>query len=239
MRIFLEEPKLFTQQNIKIENQDFEYLTKVMRRKIGDEVFIFNALDGEFRAVITSVEKKFLQIRIEEKISELKKSENITLAFALIKNIESTAQKATEIGVACFQPIITQNTVIHKMNEKRFKANVKEAVEQCERNDFPQIKEVKKLEEILKEKENSDAILILCDESGQASKAHQILPKIFAAKKLNQEIMIFIGPEGGFTKAEFDKMRNIKNLHSISLGRNILRADTAAVVATALVQEFL
>ena len=94
---------------------------------------------------------------------------------------------------------------------------------------------MKKLEKFLKE-ESEDRIFILCDESGKAAKASEELSKIKTAGK---EIVILIGPEGGFSESEFVSMRERKNLHAISLGPRILKADTAIVAALTLVQEFL
>jgi 16S rRNA (uracil1498-N3)-methyltransferase len=238
IRIFIEE-KFFSGAQIKIQNNEFEYLTKVMRQKIADEVFLFNGADGEFKGNICQIEKKFLIIQLKEKISDLKKPANLTLGFAPVKNvrIDFIATKATELGLASFQPLITKHTIVDKINYDRFKANVKEACEQCERNDFPKILEIKKLEKFLLEAKTADKILILCDESGQGKKASKILPKIPVKK--NQEIVILIGPEGGFSKEEFQKMRNLPNIYSLSLGPRILRADTAVVSALTLVQEFL
>jgi 16S rRNA (uracil1498-N3)-methyltransferase len=113
-------------------------------------------------------------------------------------------------------------------------------VEQCERNDFPQLLEVKKLDKFLAENDVTKKILILCDESHQASKASKVLAKIAQEKiSANKEIVILVGPEGGFSAEEFTKMRALKNLFAISLGPRILRADTAIISALTLVQEFL
>ncbi len=238
IRLFVVQKNLGIGVEVKISDGDFDYLTKVMRQKIGDKIFLFNGSDGEFEAVISQIEKKFLRAKISGKISDLKKVPNITLAFALVKNvrIDFIAAKATELGVARFQPILTQHTIVDKVNLERFTANVKEACEQCERNDFPQVNDVKKLEKFLSEKESSEKIFILCDESGQGAKASEVLSKIDAAA---QEIVILIGPEGGFSATEFAKMRELKNLYPISLGPRILRADTAMISALTLVQEFL
>lgn len=227
---------------IKLSDNDFDYLAKVMRQKTGDRFFVFNGVDGEFMAQITAVEKKFLTAEIAEKISELKKVPNVTLAFAPVKNvrIDFIAEKATELGTARFQPILTQHTIVDKINLERFRANVKEACEQCERNDFPEIFAPKKLEKFLNEEEMKEKILILCDESGQGGKASVILPALRHSQSDNEkEIVILIGPEGGFSESEFTKMRQLKNLFAISLGPRILRADTAVISALTLVQEFL
>jgi 16S rRNA (uracil1498-N3)-methyltransferase len=242
IRIFTSEKNLCEGLEIKIINGDFEYLSKVMRQKIGNEILIFNGIDGEFKAAISAIEKKFISVKILQKTSELKKVPPITLAFALIKNvrIDFIAAKATELGLASFQPLITRHTIVDKLNFERFNANIKEAVEQCERNDFPQLLEVKKLDKFLAENDVTKKILILCDESHQAAKASKVLAKIAQEKiSANKEIVILVGPEGGFSAEEFTKMRALKNLFAISLGPRILRADTAIISALTLVQEFL
>ena len=238
IRLFISEKNLGLGTRIKLRDNDFDYLIKVMRQKIGDRFFIFNGLDGEFVAQIIEIEKKSLSVEVGEKISDLKKVPNVTLAFALIKNvrIDFVAEKATELGVARFQPILTQRTIVDKINLERFSANVKEACEQCERNDFPEIFPLKKLENFLNENEIEKKILILCDESGQGAKASEVLP---ALRDREKEIVVLIGPEGGFSESEFSKMRQLKNLFAISLGPRILRADTAMISALTLVQEFL
>jgi 16S rRNA (uracil1498-N3)-methyltransferase len=238
IRLFISEKNLGLGARIKLRDNDFDYLIKVMRQKIGDRFFIFNGIDGEFIAQITEIEKKSLSVEVGEKISDLKKVPNVTLAFALIKNvrIDFVAEKATELGVARFQPILTQRTIVDKINLERFSANVKEACEQCERNDFPEIFPLKKLENFLNENEIEKKILILCDESGQGAKASEVLP---ALRDREKEIVVLIGPEGGFSESEFNKMRQLKNLFAISLGPRILRADTAMISALTLVQEFL
>jgi 16S rRNA (uracil1498-N3)-methyltransferase len=238
IRIFVKNDKLTKSSIIKLEGNEFDYLTKVMRQKIQDKIFVFNGLDGDFKATISSIDKKSLSLTVDEKIAELKKVPNITLAFAPTKNvrIDFVAAKATELGAARFQPIITQHTIVDKINYERFSANVKEALEQCERNDSAEVLEAKKLDNFLNNEETAEKILILCDESGKGLQAKELLPKL---KINNKEIVILIGPEGGFSKDEFAKMHLLKNLYSLNLGPRILRADTAMISALTLVQEFL
>ncbi|HLD76743.1 MAG TPA: 16S rRNA (uracil(1498)-N(3))-methyltransferase [Rickettsiales bacterium] len=241
IRLFIERNGLNLGFLTEITGQDFEYLTKVMRIKVGDEISVFNGFDGDFTAKITEISKKSLAISLKNQIRKQDLSTNITLAFAPVKNvrIDFIAQKAVELGVASFQPMITARSIVDKINFDRFKANIKEACEQCETNFIPQILPIKKLEKLLEDITLKDKILLLCDESGNGKKAQEILPKIAKNRSLNQEIMIFIGPEGGFSVEEFKKFRQIKNLHSLSLGKRILRSDTAIISALSLVQEFV
>lgn len=247
-RLFIEQKLIILDQEITIRDGDFEYLAKVLRKKIGDEISVFNGADGEFTTSITVIEKKFITLRVTEKTEELQKVPNITLAFAPVKNVrvDFIAAKATELGVARFQPIITSRTIVDKINVERFKANIKEACEQCERNDLVEVLEIKKLDKFLEAQKNSEKILILCDESGKGFAAKEIFTRIAAERNFantdfekRPEIVILIGPEGGFAPEEFRKMRELENLYSVSLGPRILRSDTAIISALTLVQEFL
>ncbi len=238
VRLFLNEELLEKNKIIEVRGNDFDYLIKVMRHKIDDQILVFNGINGEFLAQIIEINKKSCSINLVKKEKEQINSPNITLAFAPVKNvrIDFVAAKSTEMGVNKFQPIITNHCVVNKINEQRFLSNAKEASEQCERLDIPKLEKITKLNSYLKTL-NNNQILILCDESGSAQKASKVLSKIIA--KQDQEIIIFIGPEGGFSKQEFENFYQTKNMNSISLGPRILRADTAIISALALINEFL
>ena len=237
IRLFVEEESIKDNQVIKINDNDSNYLIKVMRKKVGDELLVFNGVDGEFLAQIMDADKKHCSLKIIKKTKDQYNAPNITLAFAPVKNvrIDFIAAKATELGASKFCPIITARTIVNKINQKRFEANIKEAAEQCERLDLAIVESPLKLPNFLS-KLNKEQILILCDESGRGKKASEILPLIKADK--NQEIIIFIGPEGGFSEAEF-KMFEKAKVNKLSLGPRILRADSAMICALTLVQEFL
>lgn len=238
IRLHIKAENLKDNQIIEIFNNDFDYLIKVMRLKVDSEIQVFNGNDGEFLAKISDISKKSCQLNLTKKIKEQTFSQNIILAFAPVKNvrIDFVASKATEMGVTKFQPIITKHSVVDKINEKKFTANIKEAVEQCERLDFPILEKIVKLDSYLRNLKPNQ-ILILADESGSAKKASEVLSKISLDD--DQEIIIFIGPEGGFGKEEFEKFYKIKNIYPISLGPRILRSDTAIISSLALVQEFI
>lgn len=229
---------------LEVKDQDFIYLTRVMRLKIGDEILVFNGIDGEFLAEVSEIHKKFLIVEIIKKTAELSIASNITLAFTLVKNVknEFIATKATELGIAKLQPLVTQYGIVDKVNEERLFSATKEASEQCERSDLVKISKLQKLSDYLKSQNHEDKLFILCDETLASSnvRASKILSEI-QNKNLHKdkEIVIFIGPEGGFSNDEFAKFRELKNLYSISLGSTILRADTAIISALVLVKEFL
>lgn len=238
VRIFISDNNLKINHQFKIDKNNFDYLTKVMRLGLNSEFIVFNGLDGDFLAKIIEINKKYLIAQAIQKTANLKKAPNISLAFALVKNvrIDFIAAKASELGISKFLPITTRRSVVNKINLERFRANIKEACEQCQRNDMPIVLDLQKLDNLLKNNQNSDKILILCDESGLAKKASEVLSKISRSDK---EIIILVGPEGGFADEEFEKMRQMPNIHSIALGPRILRADTAIISAITLVQEFL
>jgi 16S rRNA (uracil1498-N3)-methyltransferase len=238
IRLLIESPLIKPNSIIEINDNDFNYLVNVMRKKIGEELLVFNGVDGQWLAQIIEVNKKNCLLKIISQNKTQYTPPKITLAFAPVKNIriDFIASKATELGITKFQPILTQHTIIDKVNLERFKANIKEAAEQCERLDLPAIFEPIKLNSFLKKlKENQ--ILILCDESGSGKKASEVLSKILTSNQ--SEIIILIGPEGGFSKTEFKQFDQTDNLHKITLGPRILRADTAIIAAITLVQEFL
>jgi 16S rRNA (uracil1498-N3)-methyltransferase len=129
-------------------------------------------------------------------------------------------------------PIITKNSYINKFNENKFKINIKEGCEQSERNDIAKLEKLEKLNNFL-DNIPDNTILILCDESGRSKKASLVLQDI---PQDFQEIIILIGPEGGFSENELEQIK-LKTIYSISLGPRILRVDTAAIAALALIEE--
>lgn len=237
LRLYTEIPHIKPNQTLEINDNNFNYLINVMRKRINDELLIFNGIKGEWLAKITQINKKGCRLQIINQTKPQYFPPPITLAFAPVKNvrIDFIATKATELGITKFQPIITAHTIVDKVKIERFRANIKEAAEQCERLDLPEILDPIKLNFFLKNLKKNQ-ILILCDESGQGKKASITLPMINIT---DQEIIIFTGPEGGFSKTEFEQFNHLNNLHKITLGPRILRADTAIISAITLVQEFL
>jgi len=223
---------------IKIEGQDFIYINNVLRLKIKDKISLFNGIDGEFLSQIENINKKNLTLKIVERTSIFKKPHNITLAFSIIKgkNLEFIAEKATELGVSKFQPLITDHSITENFNQTRFFANVKEASEQSKRVDIPEIILPKKIKNWLQELDFSNKIIIFCNEIGGASFKE-------IANKNNyynfNEIIIIIGPEGGFSNSEFSLIDNIEQINQISLGNQILRSETAVIASIVLAKEFL
>ena len=234
IRLFLNLPKIIIKESFKINGKDFLYLTKVMRQKINDSILVFNAIDGEFLANIVKISKKDLEIKIEKKVRELIAPQKISLIFAPVKNvrIDFLASKSCEMGVTDFYPIITQHTIVKKINQERFKANIKEAIEQCNRVDMAIIHPIQTLHTFLKNIKKTD-LIILCNETISYPK----ISDIFKNKPKYQNISIIIGPEGGFSPEELKMMQNKPDINHITLGPRILRCDTAAIAALALIND--
>ena len=241
VRLMIKNDRIVLGENILITGQDFDYLTKVMRSKIDDEIEIFNGNCGDFMSKVTKMAKKGLVLEVFKQIKTQELPSNICLAFAPVKNVKSQfiAQKATELNVSRVQPIITNHSVIDSINSSKLEISINEACEQCETNSIATLSPIIKLEDLLKSDGIVDKILILCDESNNGQKASEILPQILKNRSENQEVMIFIGPEGGFSAKEFEEFYKLENLTSISLGKRTLRADTAIISGLSLVGEFL
>ena len=178
---------------------------------------------------------------IVNKLKEIVEVPKITLAFSLIKNakIDLLATKATELGVRCFQPLITQRTVVNELNFNKFQANIKEACEQSNRNDFPMINATEKFEKFLN-KIDINSIILVGDETGNGEQAKNILPKLATQiQENNMNIILFIGPEGGFVESEFKALKKLNNCHFLNFGPRILRSDTAIIAGLTLIQEFI
>ena len=235
IRIFLNLDKIYQDKIIEIKDKDFFYLKNVMRVKTSDKINIFNGQDGDFLGEIVNTAKKKCQILIKKQIKEQYFPPKISLAFSIVKNhtLESIAKRGMEMGVTKFIPITTKRSFINKFNKEKFLINIKEGSEQSERNDIAKIKKLQNLNDFLEEYLDNQRILILCDESGTSEKANDILQKI---NSKNKEVIILIGPEGGFSNDELDLIKS-KNIYSISLGPRILRVDTAMISALTLVQE--
>jgi 16S rRNA (uracil1498-N3)-methyltransferase len=229
VRIYLDK-KLDLDSNLILERQDAHYLINVMRLGEGDNLFIFNSKDGEFRAEIISFDKKNIKIKLISKIENMHKPSKISLIFSLIKSskLDYLIQKCTEIGVNSFMPTISEKSVVKNLNIKRAKKIIKESCEQSNQLYLPDICEVQKLEKKLKSI-NENSIIFFADINSSNKK---ISEEVKNSK--NHEFYLLIGPEGDFSFKERDLLNSMKNCIPFSLGQNILRSETAAVVGLTL-----
>jgi 16S rRNA (uracil1498-N3)-methyltransferase len=228
IRLYSENLQNEAQKEVVISTAQAHYLTKVMRLREGAEVSIFNAKVGEFAAAVSSVKNiLFLHKKVREPVQV--KENKLALAFAPIKNPGAgfIIQKATELGVDEIYPVLTQRTVVDKVNLEKLKLIAIEAAEQCGRLSLPIIHPLQNLKNFIGNFP-LDASLLLADETGAGIKMSNC-----DFKKIN---CILIGPEGGFSSSEREMLKTLPALQKIDLGENILRAETAAIAAIASYQ---
>lgn len=228
-RLFVEE-KLFQDGELRLNKNHSNYLCKVLRLLVGAEVLVFNGVDGEWLCKITEVDVKSALIIVSKLVRSQISTRKLSLIFAPTKNVNSTyiVEKATELGVTDIYPIITQRTIVTKVNHEKLLFSSIEASEQCERLDVPTIHPLSTLKTLLanlKIKGN----LIFCDEAKNGA----VLSKLVTTQSDNA---IIIGPEGGFTDDERSFLMKNDKCVAIHIGMRVLRADTAAIAALAAYQ---
>lgn len=204
------------------------YLRNVLRRKVGDGVRVFNGRDGEWIASILTLSKKDATVRIESvhKAQPTDKN-NVSLFFAPIKKarLATMVEKAVEIGVRDFYPVLTARTENRKLNMGRLEAQIIEASEQCERLDVPTLHASQSLHQALQRDFPSPFYACL-------ERDNECFPHI-SSLDFKAGASFLIGPEGGFNEDEIDMILSTPHAQAISLGDHILRAETAAIVCLA------
>lgn len=226
-RLFVEAP-LAAGAPLTLPAPQSHYLAQVMRRQPGDLVRLFNGRDGEWAARVTSVGKKAVELVPEHVSAPQEDVPDLWLCAAPLKRgrIDWVAEKACELGVARFVPVLTRRTVVDKLNLDRLHAHMVEAAEQCGRTALPDMADPITLPALLKAWP-ADRQLIFADETGGVP---------LLSLTLKAPAAILIGPEGGFDPAERAAIAALPQAVAITLGPRILRADTAAVAAIALWQ---
>ncbi len=211
-----------------IDGSAAHYLISVMRLKMGQVIKLFDDISGEWLAEITSVGKRDLILTVQAKLRPRESVPDLWLIAAPIKKarIDMLAEKSCELGIARFQPVITQRTNIDRVNTDRLRAQMIEAAEQCDRTALPIVDAPVKLSALLKVWP-ADRTLFFADEMGGVPMAEVIALQTGPAA-------ILIGPEGGFTPEERALILAIPQATGVSLGPRILRAETAALAAISL-----
>ncbi len=206
-------------------------LRAVLRLETGATVALFNGRDGEWLAQV-SIAKRAATAQATLHSRPQSSPFDIRLVFAPIKQdrMGFLVEKAVELGVARLQPVMTARTQGGRINIERLAHTAREAAEQCERLDVPSIDPVVTLDAFLKDRDSQRAVFA-CFESGETR------PALSAFSGHAGPADILIGPEGGFTPEEFALLRGAANIHPVSLGPLILRAETAAIAALALWQQ--
>ena len=232
-RLFLE-ASLAPDASLTLTSEQAHYLLNVLRMSAGGEILIFNGRDGEWRARLEDVTKRAASLRVMEQIRPQSDGPAIHYLFAPLKHarLDYVVQKATELGARRLRPVITQRTVAGRVNLDRMRANVIEAAEQCNLVYVPEVQEPVNLARLLADW-NRGRTLIYCDETAP------IANPLDALRMASLPAAVLIGPEGGFTGDEKAQLTSLPAVTAISLGPRIMRADTAAVAALALVQACL
>jgi 16S rRNA (uracil1498-N3)-methyltransferase len=235
-RLFIDAP-LQAGARIALDRGQANYLLNVLRLKAGETVLIFNGRDGEWRAEVMVEGRKAADLVCAERSREQEAAPDIIYAFAPLKHarLDYMVQKAVEMGAGVLQPVLTRRTQASRVNLERMRSNAVEAAEQCGILSIPEVREEENLERFLKGLEK-DRLVVFCDENAPVSNPVEALAKLGN----NQAgLVVIVGPEGGFTDQERALVAAHERCVCVSLGPRILRADTAAVAALAIVQAVL
>ena len=210
----------------KLDKSQSYYLTKVMRVKENEVFSLFNK-EGEWEAKILKVSKSSVEFEIIKKLRLKENNKEIWLGFSPIKSNYQNfmIQKATELGVTKFLPIIFDRTIVRKINEERLSKIVIEASEQSGRIKIPFIEPIQKLDDFLK-KYSMDLVFTDLNSDNK---------KIDKSKFTGKPVCIIIGPEGDFSEVERQKVLSLKGVQSIKISENILRSETAVISAISIV----
>ena len=210
----------------KLDKSQSHYLTKVMRVKENEVFSLFNK-EGEWEAKIFRISKSIVEFKTIKQLRQKKNIKELWLAFSPIKSNYQNfmIQKATELGVTKFLPIIFDRTVVRKINKERLEKIVIEASEQSNRINVPSIESPQTLDIFLK-KNSMD--LIFTDLNSDNIKVDK-------SKLTDKPVCIIIGPEGDFSEAERDKILSFKGVQSVKINENILRSETAVISAISIV----
>ncbi|MCC7250878.1 16S rRNA (uracil(1498)-N(3))-methyltransferase [Hyphomicrobium sp.] len=233
-RLFVAHP-LAAGAKIPCTPEQARYLRGVLRLGAGDEILVFNGRDGEWRARLAEAGKRDAVLDIADLVRAQADGPDLHYLFAPLKRarLDYMVQKATEMGVARLVPVLTRHTVAERVNLERMRANAIEAAEQCGILRVPDVAEPVKLKALLENWDPSRA-LIFCDEGAEVASPLTALTALEPGP-----LAVLIGPEGGFSPDERDMIRAVEQATAISLGPRVMRADTAAVAALALVNAAL
>ena len=213
----------------KLDKTQSHYISKVMRIKVGENFILFNQ-SGEYKAKVENLVKGFVEFSIVKKLRSADAIKEIWLAFTPIKlnYLNLMIQKATELGVTKFMPIITERTIVRKINEKRIRKIIIEASEQSNRLNLPVLDKLKNLDEFIKE--NAQTTVIFGDLNSNNKKINI---------KESDPICILIGPEGDFSVKERENISKLKKIIPLNINQNILRSETAAISMISIISFIL
>ena len=234
-RLYVDAP-LGEGRTVALEREQSNYLGNVLRLAAGDSVLVFNGRDGEWRAAISG-RKRPDNLTIEARTRPQDHLPDLAYVFAPLKHarLDYMVQKAVEMGASRLEPVLTRFTQVSRVNGERMRANVIEAAEQCGILSIATVADPVPLERYLTGR-NAERLLVFCDEAAEVADPLEALKSGHAA---SNGIDVLIGPEGGFAEEEHTLLLRQPRTLQLALGPRILRADTAAVAALALVQAAL
>src|SRR5712672_3554918 len=234
-RLFIDGP-LSAGATVGLDRSQSNYLGNVLRLSAGKSVLVFNGRDGEWQAAIAG-HKRPDNLTVVTRTRQQDRLPDVAYVFAPLKHarLDYMVQKAVEMGASSLQPVLTRFTQVSRINGERMRANVIEAAEQCGILSIADVAEPVALDRYLAQREGQ-RLLVFCDEAAEATDPLQALRSDRAA---SSGIDVLIGPEGGFAEEERAILLRQPRTLRLSLGPRILRADTAAVAALALVQAAL
>ena len=210
----------------KLDKSQSHYISKVMRIKENEIFSLFNS-SGEWEAKILNITKSIVEFEITNQIRQKENQKELWLAFSPIKSnyFNFMIQKATELGITKFVPIIFERTVVRKLNKERLEKVIIEATEQSNRINIPTLEDATNLEGFLK---SSEMNLIFTDLNSDNK-------KVDLEKLTNKPVCIVVGPEGDFSENERDKILSFKDVQAIKINENILRSETAVISAISII----
>lgn len=237
-RLYIPAP-LATGDSIPLDGGQANYLLNVLRLRQGDAVLVFNGRDGEWRSTLTQPAKRKAVLDIGVQVRAQPQAQELYLLFAPLKHarLDYMVQKAVEMGVSQLRPVLTQHGQVTRINLDRMRSNAIEAAEQCGILNLAEIAAPVALDAAIAALDPA-AVVIFCDEDAEQ---HDPLAALRAAQPRGSAtpLAVCIGPEGGFAEPERAALLRRPNVARLALGPRILRADTAAVAALALVQAVL
>ena len=221
-------------QSVSLASDQIHYLGRVMRVRPGDGLLLFNGVDGEWLARVVSVGRSSVELRCEMQTRKQEAASDIWLLFAPLKKARTdfAVEKATEIGVSRIVPVASEFTNSRRISKHRLRAVAREAAEQCGGLSIPEISELSPLKQVLSNWP-MDRRLLFCDEAAAGVESD------WDSRHDSGGWAILTGPEGGFSPGEREWLRALRFTKPMSLGHRILRAETAASVALALLHGFL
>ena len=225
IRLFFSE-SLSLNLTAKLDKSQSHYVSKVMRIKKSEVFSLFNS-SGEWEAIILDISQNIVEFNITKQLRQKENSKELWLAFSPIKSnyFNFMIQKATELGVTKFLPIIFDRTIVRKVNKERLEKVIIEATEQSNRINIPTIEEPQSLDSFLN---NNKTDLIFTD-------LNTTNKKIDLNQLTSNPTCVIIGPEGDFSEEEREQILNYKGVQPIKINENILRSETAVISALSII----